>query len=173
MWFDDLSPKERLIAEQAVLNFRVLNQACDAAADGTVLAVAEQLALKQGRELTRKTLETSNGQTSRSSQKKSPAGRTCSCGLKKAHHGAKRRRLVRVVGEVQLVRASRISSMPANTLPTPLEPFSEMVRRRPRGGWTRAATFWCPQAGPASGLTSPQHENSSERNANGRSWTNC
>jgi len=45
-----------------------------------------------------------DGQTSRSSRKKSPAGRTCSCGLKKAHHGAKRRRLVTVVGEVQLVR---------------------------------------------------------------------
>ena len=55
--FDDLSPEERLIAEQAVLNFRSLNSACDAAADGTVLAVAEKLAVEQGRELTRRTLQ--------------------------------------------------------------------------------------------------------------------
>jgi len=41
MWFDDLTPEERLIAEQAVENFRSLNDACDAAADGTVLSVAE------------------------------------------------------------------------------------------------------------------------------------
>ena len=55
--FDDLSPEERLIAEQAVLNFRSLNSACDAAADGTVLAVAEKLAMEQGRELIRQTLQ--------------------------------------------------------------------------------------------------------------------
>ena len=57
MKLDELSPEERLIAEQAVMNFRSLNKACDAAADGTVLAVAEQLAMEQGRELIRRTLE--------------------------------------------------------------------------------------------------------------------
>ena len=54
-----LTPNERLIAEQAVMNFRALNAACNAAADGTVLGVAEQLAVKQGREATRRTLEMS------------------------------------------------------------------------------------------------------------------
>ena len=57
--WDGLTAEERLVAEQAVMNLRTLNQACDAAADGTVLAVAEQLAMKQGRELIRKTLEAS------------------------------------------------------------------------------------------------------------------
>jgi len=59
MNFDELSPSERLIAEQAVLNLRSLNKACDMAADGTVLAIAEMTALKQGRELTQKTLQAS------------------------------------------------------------------------------------------------------------------
>lgn len=57
--WNGLTSEERLIAEQAVMNLRTLNEACDAAADGTVLAVAERLAMKQGRELIRKTLETS------------------------------------------------------------------------------------------------------------------
>ena len=57
MNFDELSPEERLIAEQAVLNLRSLNKACDAAADGTVLSVAENIAVEQGRELTRRTLQ--------------------------------------------------------------------------------------------------------------------
>ena len=57
--FDECSPEERLVAEQAVLNFRELNKACDAATDGTVLDVCETLAMQQGRELIRKTIETS------------------------------------------------------------------------------------------------------------------
>lgn len=57
MNFEELSPAERLVAEQAVLNLRTLNNACDIAADGTVLAIAETLAVEQGRELTRKTLQ--------------------------------------------------------------------------------------------------------------------
>ena len=40
----ELSPEERLIAEQAVLNLRTLNSAADAAVDGTVFAIAEKLA---------------------------------------------------------------------------------------------------------------------------------
>jgi hypothetical protein len=59
MNLEELSAQERLIAEQAVLNFRELNRACDAAADGTVLSVCEELAMQQGRELIRKTVETS------------------------------------------------------------------------------------------------------------------
>ena len=57
MNFDELSPEERLIAEQAVVNLRSLNKACDAAADGIVLAVGEKLAVEQGRELIRRTLQ--------------------------------------------------------------------------------------------------------------------
>ncbi|MGD9857991.1 MAG: hypothetical protein AB7U20_23850, partial [Planctomycetaceae bacterium] len=48
-----------LVAEQAVVNFRELNKACDAAADGTVLEVCEKLAMTQGRELIRKTVQAS------------------------------------------------------------------------------------------------------------------
>lgn len=58
MRWDELTPEERLLAEQAVLNFRELNKVCDAAADGTVLNVCETLAMHQGREMIRKTIET-------------------------------------------------------------------------------------------------------------------
>ena len=57
MNFDELTAAERLIAEQAVLNLRTLNAACDDAADGTVIAIGEAIAVDQGRELTRKTLQ--------------------------------------------------------------------------------------------------------------------
>ena len=68
--WNELSADERLVAEQAVMNFRSLNKACDAAADGTVLAVAEQLAMAQGRELIRRTLEASLGEQVRTVEKK-------------------------------------------------------------------------------------------------------
>lgn len=70
MKWDELNPSERLIAEQAVMNFRSLNAACDAAADGQVLAVAETLALQQGRELIRRTLEVSLQQQAEGLEKK-------------------------------------------------------------------------------------------------------
>ncbi|QEF98900.1 hypothetical protein Mal15_29580 [Stieleria maiorica] len=70
MKFEDLSPTERLIAEQAVLHFRELNQACSQAADGTVLGVAEELAMRQGRELIRLNLERSLEQEAIQTQKK-------------------------------------------------------------------------------------------------------
>ena len=70
MKLDELSPEERLIAEQTVMNFRSLNKACDAAADGTVLVVAEQLAMAQGRELIRRTLEASLSEQVRTVEKK-------------------------------------------------------------------------------------------------------
>lgn len=56
--WDHLSPEERLLAEQAVLEFRALRKACTEAPDGRVLAVAERLAVSQGREAMRRTLET-------------------------------------------------------------------------------------------------------------------
>ena len=58
MRWDELTPQERLIAEQAVLNFRELNSICDAAADGTVLDACETLAMQQGRALIRTSIET-------------------------------------------------------------------------------------------------------------------
>jgi len=56
MELEKLTAEERLIAEQAILNFRSLNKACDDAKDGTVLAVAEKLAMIQGRKLIRNSL---------------------------------------------------------------------------------------------------------------------
>lgn len=72
MNFDELSREERLIAEQAVLNLRSLNKACDAAADGTVLAIGEKLAVEQGRELTRRTLQATLDTQVESVEKKVP-----------------------------------------------------------------------------------------------------
>ena len=72
MNFDELSREERLIAEQAVLNLRSLNKACDAAADGTVLAIGEKLAVEQGRELTRRTLQATLDAQVQSVEKKAP-----------------------------------------------------------------------------------------------------
>ena len=70
MKWDELTATERLIAEQAVMNLRSLNAACDAAADGKVLAVAETLALAQGRELIRRTVEVTLQQQAADLEKK-------------------------------------------------------------------------------------------------------
>lgn len=56
--WEELTPEERMLAEQAVLNFRALRRTCAEAPDGKVLAFAETLAVSQGREAIRKTLET-------------------------------------------------------------------------------------------------------------------
>lgn len=68
--FDELSAEERLLAEQAVVNFRELNKACREAADGTVLEVCEKLALQKGRELIRNTIQTSLDLQAREVEKK-------------------------------------------------------------------------------------------------------
>jgi hypothetical protein len=70
MNWDELTAEERLLAEQAVLNFRELNKAGHAAADGTVLGVCEKLAIEQGRELTRRMLEASLHQQAAAVEKK-------------------------------------------------------------------------------------------------------
>ena len=70
MNWDQMTPQERLIAEQAVLNFRELNKACDAAADGTVLMVCEKLAMQQGRALIRRTMEVTLNQQAAEVEKK-------------------------------------------------------------------------------------------------------
>lgn len=68
--WDVLSAEERLLAEQAVLEYRALRQACAAAPHGRVLAVAEQLAVSQGREAMRRTLETALQQDAAEAEKK-------------------------------------------------------------------------------------------------------
>lgn len=72
MNWDELSAEERLLAEQAVLNRRALRAACRAAPDGRVLAVAEQLAIEQGREFIRSMLESSLQEEGREAEKKGP-----------------------------------------------------------------------------------------------------
>ena len=51
------TPLEELLVEQALLMARELQAAADSAPDGSVLAQAELVALRAGRELTRKALE--------------------------------------------------------------------------------------------------------------------
>jgi hypothetical protein len=51
------NPAEALVVEQALAMVRELNRVCATAPDGQVLAQAELLAVSQGRELTRTTLE--------------------------------------------------------------------------------------------------------------------
>lgn len=76
MNWDELSAEERLLAEQAVLNRRALRKACREAADGKVLAVAEQLAMEQGREFIRRMLASSLQEEGRELEKKVvPSGR--------------------------------------------------------------------------------------------------
>lgn len=70
MKWDELTPEERLLAEQMIVNYRELNQACDAAADGTVVDVCEKMALQQGRELTRRTIEIALHQQAHEVEKK-------------------------------------------------------------------------------------------------------
>lgn len=76
MDWQELTPIERLVAEQAVLNLRSLNMTCRMAADGQVLRLAEAQAMEQGRDLTRKMLEVSLEQEGREVEKKvTPPGR--------------------------------------------------------------------------------------------------
>ncbi len=70
MDWNELTPSERLVAEQAVMNLRSLNKAAREAEFGKVLEVAEKLAIDQGRELTRRTLETSLDLEAREVEKK-------------------------------------------------------------------------------------------------------
>jgi hypothetical protein len=51
------NPSEALVVEQALAMYREMKQTADAAPDGTVFDVAESLAVRRGRELTRKSLE--------------------------------------------------------------------------------------------------------------------
>ena len=44
MYWEELSAEERLLAEQAVMNYRALSKTCRRTADGTVLPIAETMA---------------------------------------------------------------------------------------------------------------------------------
>jgi hypothetical protein len=68
---ENWSPEERLVAEQAVLNKRELDKACDAAPDGKVLAACEALAMQQGREFIRRNIEASLQRQAQDAEKKS------------------------------------------------------------------------------------------------------
>ena len=59
MNWDEMTAEERLLAEQLVLNMRSLNRVARLAPDGHVLDVVERLAMEQGRELVRRTIELS------------------------------------------------------------------------------------------------------------------
>lgn len=59
MNWNEMTAEERLLAEQVVLNMRTLNRVARLAPDGHVLDVVERLALEQGRELVRRTIELS------------------------------------------------------------------------------------------------------------------
>ena len=59
MNWDEMTAEERLLAEQVVLNLRTLNRVARLAPDGHVLDVVERLAMEQGRDLVRRTIEVS------------------------------------------------------------------------------------------------------------------
>ena len=104
MNWDEMSKEERLLAEQAVLNFRELNKACNDAADGTVLDVCEDMAMRQGRELTRKTIETSLQLQASDVEKRGAPTRMCECGMTRRHRGCRARIITTAAGDIRLSR---------------------------------------------------------------------
>lgn len=70
LWSEEFTPEERLMAEQAVLQYRALRDACAAAPHGKVLAIAERLAVDQGREAMRVQLETALQREAAEAEKK-------------------------------------------------------------------------------------------------------
>jgi hypothetical protein len=63
---------EAILLEQALAMARELEAASDAAPDGQVLAVAEQAAVRSGRELTRTALEAALRRQAEAAEKKGP-----------------------------------------------------------------------------------------------------
>ena len=119
MNWDELTPAERLLAEQAVMNFRTLNKACRSAADGQVLDVAETLAMQQGRELIRKTLAASLEEEGRQVEKR----------------GAESDVLVRIEQDTSWLEAARGDhSGRRHSARTGVLPLCEMPERRIRSG---------------------------------------
>jgi hypothetical protein len=64
------TPLEELLVEQALLMARELQAAADSAPDGCVLADAELVALRAGRELTRRALQAALQAQAESAEKK-------------------------------------------------------------------------------------------------------
>ncbi len=72
------NPIEALIVEQALAMVREMQQTAAAAPDGRVLAQVEKLAMAQGRELTRKSLEAVLNEQAEAVEKKGRrVGRAC------------------------------------------------------------------------------------------------
>ena len=68
------TPLEELLVERALLMARELQAAADSAPDGSVLAQAELVALRAGRELTRRALEAAlQAQAGRAEKRGRPA----------------------------------------------------------------------------------------------------
>jgi hypothetical protein len=87
LWAAAFTPEERLLAEQAVLQYRALREACVAAPHGKVLAIAERLAVDQGREAMRRQLETALQQEAAEAEKKgaqAAAARAVTCSARTA-----------------------------------------------------------------------------------------
>src|SRR5438477_7662303 len=63
-------PQEALIVAQALAMYRELRQAAASAPDGKVIDVAERLAIAQGRELTRQSVQTVLQEEARAIEKK-------------------------------------------------------------------------------------------------------
>jgi hypothetical protein len=66
------TPLEELLVEQALLMARELQAAADAAPDGRVLADAEAVAVRSGRELTRRALRAALQAQAAQAEKKGP-----------------------------------------------------------------------------------------------------
>lgn len=72
------NPTEALIVEQALAMYREMQRVANAAPDGQVLAQAEKVAVLQGRELARKSLEAVlNDQAEEVEKKGRRRGRVC------------------------------------------------------------------------------------------------
>ena len=67
------NPTEALVVEQALAMFREMERTANAAPDGQVLALVEQLAVTRGREFTRKSLEAILNQQAEEVEKKGHA----------------------------------------------------------------------------------------------------
>lgn len=78
-WAEEFTAEERLMAEQAVLQYRALREACAAAPHGKVLAIAERLAVDQGREATRVQLETALQREAAEAEKKGARVEPANC----------------------------------------------------------------------------------------------
>jgi hypothetical protein len=84
---------EAILVEQALAMARELELASDAAADGHVLAISEAVALRAGRELTRRALQaTLQRQSDPAEQKAPPAGPAPAAGAASSRIRRPRRR---------------------------------------------------------------------------------